>query len=329
MRVSITKSARSFGEEARRSDWRSRAASAVRPSVEALLLAAVALGCAQAGWGALTPHDAGASGAAPADDAHANLTPADVRTPFNPTASAEGASNAVAALAANVTLVGVRMADEPGRSGAVLSLEDGAQRAFVIGQEISAGLRLSSVQPDHVVIAFDGGERRLAMAAPERASFALALMGQAEAPAGPALAAAVPEAPVMSAEAAPAHDGVRSPFAVTAATAAAPAAQPMLSSLAVRDEGVAPEHAAWLAATMAQVESRNGAPYGWRVAAPAPDAARAAGVEAGDLVLSVNGAGPSRALEALSAAAGGDVVIEIERADGARATVTVQASART
>ncbi|MDX2236441.1 MAG: type II secretion system protein N [Hyphomonadaceae bacterium] len=326
MRVSITKSARSFGEEARRSDWRSRAASAVRPSVEALLLAAVALGCAQAGWGALTPHDAGASGAAPADDAHANLTPADVRTPFNPTASAEGASNAVAALAANVTLVGVRMADEPGRSGAVLSLEDGAQRAFVIGQEISAGLRLSAVQPDHVVIAFDGGERRLAMAAPARASFALALMGQAEAPAGPALATAAPEEPVMAAAAAPAHDGVRSPFA---ATAAAPAAQPMLSSLAVRDEGATPEHAAWLAATLAQVESRNGAPYGWRVAAPAPDAARAAGVEAGDLVLSVNGAGPARALEALSAAAGGDVVIEIERADGARATVTVQASART
>jgi len=327
MRVSITKSARSFGEEARRADWRGRAAAAVRPSVEALLLAAVALGCAQAGWGALTPHDAGASGAAPADDALANVTPADVRTPFNPTASAEGASNAVAALAANVTLVGVRMADEPGRSGAVLSLEDGAQRAFVIGQEISAGLRLSAVQPDHVVIAFDGGERRLAMAAPARASFALALMGRAEAPAGPALATLAPDEPAMAADASPGDNGVRSPFAAT--VAAAPAAQPMLSSLAVRDEGVAPEHAAWLAATLAQVESRNGAPYGWRVAAPAPDAARAAGIAPGDLVLSVNGAGPSRALEALSAAAGGDVVIEIERADGARATVTVQASART
>ena len=68
------------------SGLRERAAGALRPSVEALLLAAVALGCAQAGWTVLTPSNASAT-ASTTDETDDNLlTVADVRSPFAPEA---------------------------------------------------------------------------------------------------------------------------------------------------------------------------------------------------------------------------------------------------
>ena len=285
--------------------WKAKAIAAVRPSVEAALLAAVALGCAQAGWSALTPHEAGASGAA-ANDRTDSVARIDVRTPFSPAFSGEASSNAAAALAGSLQLVGVRMADVAERSGAVMTLQDGQQRAFVVGQEISAGLRLASVEADHIVIAYEGGQREIALAAPARPSFALALMGRGE--------ALAPEPVQQVALASPRtiEDSVQSPFAAASAVAAEDA-RPML---AVRDDVDTAENRAWLAATMAQVEQRDGAPYGWRVAAPAPAEALAAGLMPGDLIVSVNGAGPARALEALSAVATGDVTLEIERSGG-------------
>lgn len=158
-----------------------RAASALRPGVEAFLLAAVALGCAQVGWSTLTPETAhGSADSAPADSPTASAPAvAEVRSPFAPGASEiGGVSHAAQALLASVRLAGVRMSDDAALSGAVLTLEGGDQRAFMVGQDIGAGVRLAEVRPDYVLLSYDGGQKQVSMeTAPSNFSFARALMG--------------------------------------------------------------------------------------------------------------------------------------------------------
>ncbi len=165
---------------------RRRALVAVRPGVEALLLSAVALGCAQAGWGILAPPSAGAAGARPTSEPDLSPQRADLRSPFAPLAGAEGASSAAAALAQTIKLSGVRMSLDPARSGAVLTLEDGAQRAFGVGQEIAQGVRLSEVRAEYVLVSYSGGQRQIMMAnSVPTYSFARAMMGQVPPAAAP------------------------------------------------------------------------------------------------------------------------------------------------
>ena len=157
-----------------------RVIGAIRPGVEALLLGAVALGVAQAGWAALTPDVAGASGASSSED---TIEPrlsatADVRSPFAADAVVDAESHAAAALLSGLQLTGVRVAAEPGASGAVLTMADGAQRAFGVGDEIASGVRLADVGAGYVLLAYDGGQRQLTLATPQGYSFARALMGQ-------------------------------------------------------------------------------------------------------------------------------------------------------
>lgn len=72
------------------------------------------------------------------------------------------------AFAASVGLVGVRIAEEADRSGAVLVLEDGTQRAFALGQEIAPGVQLAQVSSDAITLSFMGGEQRIALAGSSR-----------------------------------------------------------------------------------------------------------------------------------------------------------------
>jgi type II secretory pathway component PulC len=157
-----------------------RAASAVRPGVEAFLLAAVALGCAQVGWSVLTPDPAhGSSDSTSPDPSSTTAQLSEVRSPFAPAAGEmAGASHATQALLSSVRLSGVRMSEDAAQSGAVLTLEGGDQRAFLVGQEIAAGVRLEQVQPDYVLLSYEGGQRQVSMeTAPSSFSFARALMG--------------------------------------------------------------------------------------------------------------------------------------------------------
>lgn len=270
------------------------AAHALRPGVEALLLAAVALGVAQAGWTLLTPSTARAtdnvSGAG-------NTTPpmdvADVQSPFAPDAAGMGASShAIAAMLSSVQLNGVRMSDEPARSGAMFTLSDGGQRAFIIGQEITEGVTLADVSADHVVLSYEGGQRRLDMqTAPPAFSYARAMMGIDAA-----------------------GDAEASPLAVEERGAVAAA--------------VSETDRAWLASTLAQVEVREGRAYGWRIAEQAPQPVLAAGLRPGDVVRSVNGVGPDNLAGALAAAQSGSLALEVERA-GQRITLSIQVDERT
>ncbi|MGE3248958.1 MAG: type II secretion system protein N [Hyphomonadaceae bacterium] len=287
-----------------------RASAMVRPGVEALLLAAVALGCAQAGWSVIAPNAALGSADAPGDEArertHTQMTAAQVRSPFAP-AAAEGASHAAAALLSGIQLAGVRMADDPAHSGAVLTLEGGAQRAFLVGQEISAGVTLSEVRPDYVLLSYQGGQRQVSMqGAPTRQSFARALMGEAPAVAPEAAAASAQvQAPQTESESAP--------------IAQAPVARVAPASLA------APENEAWLLQTLSHLERADGRARGWRVAGPVPGDAAAAGLREGDLVVAVNGVGPAYAFLALRSMEQGRVELSVERADGSRARLSLSA----
>lgn len=278
-------------------DFRGRAMNAVRPGVEALLLAAVALGCAQAGWSVLTPGAAGALSPSSADEPEPRLDTIAVQSPFAPDALADGAhAHALEAMLSGVQLNGVRVAADPARSGAMFTLADGAQRAFMIGQEIADGVTLAEVSADYVLLAYDGGRSRLDMAAAPSFSFARAMMGLEPSPGAPSLTLA---------EAAP-------------AAAPTPAASPASTQAAEQ---------AWLMSALAQVERSGDAVRGWRAPAALPAAARDAGLREGDLIVSVNGAGPADIAQAAAAARSGRVELGVER-DGARITLVIEADKR-
>ena len=208
-----------------------RALAAVRPGVEVMLLAAVALGCAQAGWSILTPSTAGAYNPTNEGDAQtARLDAIDIVSPFEPNiADGDQQSQAVAALLSGVQLSGLRQASASAPGGAVLTLNDGAQRAFAVGQEISAGVSLAEVGADYVLISYTGGQRQISMSAGPSYSFARAMMGLEPAPGAPQAQPQIQPEPAQAAGAAP-----------------APSARDV----------------AWLQATLAQVEQEDGAAAG-------------------------------------------------------------------
>lgn len=273
-----------------------RAQAALRPGVEALLLAAVALGCAQAGWSVLTPSAADALSANSDTDATpTRLSAIDVVSPFEPNrVDGDHQSQAIAAFLSGVQLSGVRTAGDPALSGAVLTLNDGAQRAFAIGQEISAGASLAEVGADYVVIAYGGGRQRITMTSGPSYSFARAMMGLEPAPGAPQQVVSTPAA-----------------AEVLAQPVEAPAPQ------------LAGGEAAWIAETVAQVANLEGGGQGWRVAEPLPLAASQAGIMPGDVILAVNGAGPESGAPALLAALqSGSVQMEVRR-DASRVMITL------
>jgi hypothetical protein len=174
-------------------------------------------------------------------------------------------------------------------------------------------VRLSAVQQDHITVAYEGGERHVAVEqAPQRFSFARALMGEEQSAPAPAEVRFLADAPAPAVEAA-----APTPFTAHNAT---PLAQTAAAALD------APAMETWLAATLSRVET--GEATGWRVAGPLPDAAAAAGLQSGDLVVSINGYGPERSAEAAGAAAQGPVRLEIVRA-GAPVSVTLGDDRRT
>ena len=261
-----------------------RVGKTVRPGVEALLLAAVALGCAQAGWTIVTPNAANALSDANLDDAAPEpIALAQTYSPFTPHTVA-GSTHAMAALLSSVQLNGVRMSLDPALSGAMFTLADGGQRAFLIGQEIADGVTLADVQAQYVIVAYEGGQRRLDMAAGPSFSFARAMMGLEPAPGAPQTLTADAAAPISEAD------------------------------------------RAWLLAAVRNVETANGVARGWRIDDAAPERVRAAGLAAGDLVTSINGARPGDIAGAIAATQTGVLRLEIER-DGAPMALTLELGA--
>lgn len=265
--------------------WCGGALGLIRPGAEAALLAGVAISCAQLVW-----HVADSEAAEPVVDQHLASQPVatdePVRSPFAPFAGGQAASAQRSELAA-IRLAGVRVSDKPDRSGAVLTLGDGAQRSFLIGFEIIAGVRLASVASDHVVLDWGGGEQVIALDGRPRTD-------------APLFALATPPA---------------SPATTPGAWPGAEAVQFVSMQM--------PDPSSSLASMMAngvRLESRSGAPYGWRVL-NVPASLAQGGLATGDLVVSVNGAGPADGIAALSGAARRPLQLVVERAGGQRVSL--------
>lgn len=265
---------------------RRRALVALRPGVEAMLLAAVALGCAQAGWSIVAPASAGASGPS-SDDAerltqrYEDVAVRAVRSPFAPQASAD-AGGAAAAFLATVRLSGVRVADDPALSGAYLTLGGAGERAFLVGDDLGEGVRLTEVRADRILVAREGVTSEIPLAqtaAPSRPSYALALMGRLPSP-----DVAAQPGDAENGAPSPALGAMATPFALTSALGAP--------------------------------EERNGRVVGWRLSSDLPEAARAAGLQAGDVVVAVNGFGADDPAALVRAAqSGGPLTLSVQRGE--------------
>ena len=270
--------------------WGGGAVGLIRPGAEAFLLAGVAIGCAQIGWriaSPATPEFAFNDARSPAVEAN---PASDTRSPFAPFGVDAAGDDTPHADISGIRLVGVRMSSRAESSGAVLMLGDGVQRSFLVGYEIAQGVRLEEVASTHIVVSIGDDRESLALerAAPAGPSLALALLG-------------VPQSPSSS-----------QPIQTASATefSANTVSLPIPSSA---------DTAGWLMSTAGQVEMRGNVPYGWRAATALP----AAGVQAGDLILSVNGVGPSDGQAKLLSAARGPITLIAERRSGERVRLSL------
>lgn len=278
-----------------RAKWYAMATGLVRPGAEAVLLAGVAFGCAQIGWRIVQPQPAGATAAPALTDGAASDVMSSFQSPFSPTNRT--AASAVPEVIAAIHLVGVRMSEQQSASGAVLTFGDGLQRPFLVGYEIGAGVRLTEVHSDHIVVSFADDEQIIPL---ERAtnptqSFALALMGLGS-----------------------------QPSVAPAGTSVAAASGPVVQSVSLPGSARSPAGAQWLLSTMGSVvETRDGAPYAWRVSSAPPAVLGERGLATGDLILSINGARPGDAAAVMAAARSSWVELAIERTSGERTTIVL------
>jgi type II secretory pathway component PulC len=274
-----------------------RTIGALRPGVEAILLAAVALGCAQAGWEVMSPRYATAANPSPNDDmesAPAVTAEADFVSPFAPDgAGHDSASSAANAILSNLRVVGVRMAADPGRSGAILD-QGGQHGAFTVGDDLGAGVELVAVQPNGIEVSIAGTRRLIAIEQQDSGpSFARAMMGLSPVDTAPQIAVAANEVEPVS---------------------------------ATRISAIGGE-AAWLSAAMGAMEyDATGAAVGWRVSAAAPAQMREAGLQPGDLVVAVNGQVPG-AMASIDPQA--PITLTVRRANAALATIRLEVGAPT
>jgi len=272
--------------------WGGGAVSLIRPGAEAVLLAGIAIGCAQIGWRIAAPDkpELAFSDTSPLA-AEANLV-SDIRSPFAPFGDHLAGDDTPHADINGIRLVGVRMSSEPDSSGAVLVLGDGVQRSFLVGYEIAQGVRLEEVASTHIVVSIGGAHESLALerATPTGPSLALALLGVPQ---------SVPAGQQQPVQTASIND-----------VSANAVSLPVTSNA---------NTAAWLMSTAGQIEVRGGVPYAWRAATALPEA----GVKAGDLIISVNGIGPGDGQAKLLSAARGPITLLAERRSGERVRLSL------
>lgn len=257
----------------------------IRPGAEAALLAGVAISCAQIGWRIVSP-DAPDFSVAEAEPVETEQVTT-LRSPFAPAGVVDPGAQAMQVDLSGIRVVGVRVAKEPDQSGAVLIMGDGVQRSFLVGFEIAEGVTLANVAADHIVVSLGEDEQSLMLERPvaRAPSLALALMGVPQ-----ELPAEQPAQVVLADNS-------------SARAVSMPSAPPV-------------DAASYLVVTSGQVEMRAAKPFAWRAAAGMPDQFRRAGLQPGDLILSINGAGPGDGQARLLAAARGPMSLKVERYTG-------------
>ncbi|HEY4529298.1 MAG TPA: type II secretion system protein N [Luteimonas sp.] len=189
--------------------------------------------------------------------------------------------------ASGLRLFAVRPAT--GGGSAIVATADGPQRSVAAGTEVAPGVVLAEVWPDHVVLDSGGRRSELRFSRPDAAPVAKTAT---RAPAAAAASAAAPSAAAPSADV-PVVDPAR-----------------LLASM-----GLAPEEA-------------NGRITGYTVISRGNDAVlRQAGLQAGDVLLSVNNEAldPERHAALAQTLAGADTITFTFRRDGQIRSATLQA----
>lgn len=147
--------------------------------IQVLLLVSLAFLLAKVTWQLLTPM--GPFGA-PATESLSfqPLDPALAARAFLPGAPA--ASDNQGAEASGLQLFGVRLAADPSRSTAILGSAGSSQASFAIGDQVAAGVTLTSVGPGHVTVSQNGAPRRLSLPEASVAAIAAAALPPASGP---------------------------------------------------------------------------------------------------------------------------------------------------
>ncbi len=294
---------------------------AVRPGMEAAVLAAVAFGCAQAGWSILAPTAHGAVDTAGteeawrtgSDAASAARVAQEFRSSFAPAEeSADGVSNAAAAYVATVQLSGIRISEDATRSGAVVTMPDGAQRAFMVGQDLTAGVRLSAVNSTGIVLEYEGGASVLSLqTAMPAVSFASAVLGRSAPVDSPsAIPVVATRSEALEETVAEGRSAVRSPFATAGLEQRIDVVPNRLSAaLAVPEVAKTPGAAAVATADLVaffgeviRLQTSSAGPGKELVLdRPVPLSLQAMGLRQGDAIVAINGAGIGDAARVLGA----------------------------
>lgn len=263
----------------------------VRRLVEGALILALAVQAGRLVWSLAAPRDA-APGAAVAAADLSMLSRFDA---FFRTGEASAVAAVTGAGSEQHRLFGVR-AGGRGGGGAIIGLPDGRQVSVLVGEEVSPGLTLRSVGPDHAVLARGGSLSRI--------EFGETPMGAAAPPPPPA------EPQVVTPQGAPQGASQGAP------PAPVPPAAPALDVSALAASGALRPRMRGLAVTGFAVGE---------AAAAGPLAAT--GLRPGDVITAIDDVelnGPGRLAEARARLArGGTAVVRFER-DGAPQTLTVR-----
>jgi len=199
------------------------------------------------------------------------------------------------------------VADPDPKAGiAVIAGADGSERAFRVGEDVVAGVRLAAVHPDRVVLARAGGEETLRL--PRDTNLA----------------------PADIVRATPASAGSTSPRVASAAPASAASAAPQGAAA----PSAAQRTIARLKRNPAELMQRvqvapvfdNGRMTGVRIDGADAELAGAAGLRVGDVVTSVNGTpvdSPARAQQILTGLGAASSVRVTVLRDGKPTDVTV------
>lgn len=219
-----------------------------------LLLARFAWLMAAPGEGASALHQIPAvAGAAGKHSSLALLTQTD---PFR--ASIAEPSQIAVPTSLNLKIAGLRWSDDTaGSSSAILILPDNTQKRFSIGEQIVSGAVLEAVATDRVFLRFNGQLQELLLNDPNKPLFS-----------GSSSSFSAASVSIQPAQlAAP----------TSAAAPAGSSATPITPALLLTDVDMQPE-------------LRNGAVAGYRLSPRGQGHFQSAGLEAGDMVLRVNGA---------------------------------------
>jgi general secretion pathway protein C len=161
---------------------------------ELALLTLLAVQCARLFWVAVTP--VGPVGDwQPLGTARVVQPSATLLGSFDPFFRLAGPAGPVVVTSLSLKLFGVRQDTASGRGSAIIALPDGQQRSFAVGDEIMPGVRLQGVGFDNVTVSRGGATEQLFMDQSKAAPAAPGTSVPAPAPGAPSIVGSPPPPP--------------------------------------------------------------------------------------------------------------------------------------